>query len=308
MECRHIGAAGDPCSANFEVLSNEHLADEITRLEGMNGAYDGAACGCCGRRYLDTPDEFIMHGTHQAKREDGALHGRPTAVRVIHKPCRGKPGARFSISLDHERQRRSSDNVRILQALVNGVGLNGIRRMLSDGGGRSCGMSRVYDRIFWLERTLLAFEREQLRRWRERMERSGETVRHHFAHDDIVLSVNWETSEERRITQLNCSATADVRSGYVFRLDVDFDPTVDPATFFDQTFVDPRRGLINVRKQYHGAAGRTWTSPLMSFQRPTGRFDEAHFFAAAAGQVHLFRKKDLPRMPMDTPEAQQEKA
>ena len=83
---------------------------------------------------------------------------------------------------------------------------------------------------------------------------------------------------------------------------------MDPATFFDKTFVDPQRGLINVRKQYHGAAGRTWTSPLMSFQRPTGRFDEAHFFAAAAGQVHLFRKKDLPRMPVDTPEAQQEKA
>ena len=75
--------------------------------------------------------------------------------------------------------------------------------MLSDGGGRSCGMSRVYDRIFWLERALLAFERQQLRRWRERMERSGETVRHHLAHDDIVLSVNWETSEERRITSSN---------------------------------------------------------------------------------------------------------
>ena len=308
VECRHIGAAGDPCSASFEVLSNEHLAEEITRLEGMNGAFDGATCGCCGRRYLDAPDEFVMDGVHQRPRPGGDAAARPKAVRVIHKPCRGRPGARFNISLDHERQDRSADNVRILQALVNGVGLNGIRRMLSDGGGRSRGMSRVCDRIFWLERTLLAFEREQLRRWRERMKRSGETVRHHLAHDDIVLSVNWETSEERRITQLNCSATADVRSGYVFRLDVDFDPTVDPATFFDKTFVDPQRGLINVRKQYHGAAGRTWTSPLMSFQRPTGRFDEAHFFAAAAGQVHLFRKKDLPRMPVDTPEAQQEKA
>ena len=45
MECRHIGAAGDPCSASFEILSNEHLAEEIARLEGMNGAYDRAACG-----------------------------------------------------------------------------------------------------------------------------------------------------------------------------------------------------------------------------------------------------------------------
>ena len=46
---------------------------------------------------------------------------------------------------------------------MNGVGLNGIWRMLSPAGAKSpCGKSRLYDRIFWLERTLLTFEREQL--------------------------------------------------------------------------------------------------------------------------------------------------
>ena len=234
---------------------------------------------------------------------------RPSALRVIHKPCRGKPGARFTIAMEHDHQKRSADNARILQALVNEVGLNGIRRMLSSTeAGNSCGMSRVYDRIFWLERTLLAFEREQLRRWRERAAREGRKVRHHLAHDDIILSVNWETRDDRRISQINCSATADVRSGYVFRLDVDFDPTVDPATLFDQTFVDPDRGLMNVRREYESASGEPYTAPLMSFQRPTGRFDEHHLFAAAASQVALFRSKDLPRMAADTPEQQREKA
>ena len=308
MQCRHRVGEGF-CDASFEILSNEHLAAEIARLEGMNGALDGAACGCCGRRYIDAPDEFVMDGRHQAKPEDGETMLRPSALRVIHKPCRGKPGARFTIAMEHDHQKRSADNARILQALVNGVGLNGIRRMLSPAGAKSsCGMSRVYDRIFWLERTLLAFEREQLRRWRERAAREGEKVRHHLAHDDIVLSVNWETRDDRRISQINCSTTADVRSGYVFRLDVDFDPTVDPATLFDWTFVDPERGLVNVRRDYESVSGEPYTAPLMSFQRPTGRFDEHHFFAAAASQVALFRSKDLPRMPADTPEQQREKA
>ena len=33
------------------------------------------------------------------------------------------------------------------------------------------GMSRLYDRIFWLERTLLAYEQAQLAVWRKRVER-----------------------------------------------------------------------------------------------------------------------------------------
>ena len=120
--------------------------------------------------------------------------------------------------------------------------------------------------------------------------------------------MNGETRHDRRISQINCSTTADVRSGYVFRLDVDFDPVVDPATLFDRTFVDPERGLVNLRREHEGASGEPYTAPLMSFQRPTGRFDEHHFFAAAASQVALFRSRDLPRMPTDTPEQQRERA
>ena len=276
MARRHLGAAGDPCDASLERPSSGHPAEGVGRLEGVDGALDGAARGCRGRRRLDAPGGSVMDGRHQAKPEDGETMLRPSALRVIHKPCRGKPGARFTIAMEHDHQKRSADNARILQALVNGVGLNGIRRMLSPAGAKSsCGMSRVHDRIFWLERTLLAFEREQLRRWRERAAREGEPVRHHLAHDDIVLSVNWETCDDRRISQINCSTTADVRSGYVFRLDVDFDPTVDPATLFDRTFVDPDRGLMNVRREHESASGEPYTAPLMSFQRPTGRFRRA---------------------------------
>lgn len=183
-------------------------------------------------------------------------------------------------------------------ALVNGVGINKILRMLGpSGSGRSCGVKRVYDRIYWLEKTLLAFERAQLRRWKAEREASGEPIRHHLAHDDVVLTVNWETASDRRLTQLNCSATADVRSGYVYRIDVDFDPTVDPATLFERSYVDPSSAPTNLRRTYTQSSGLSFTAPLMGFQRPTGRLDEQHFFAAAANQLRVFRDQAAERMP-----------
>jgi hypothetical protein len=76
---------------------------------------------------------------------------------------------------------------------VNGVGINGIARMLApSGAGRSSGIGLVYNRIFRLERTLLNFEREQSRRWREAIGARGEPVWCHIAHDDVLLTVNWE--------------------------------------------------------------------------------------------------------------------
>jgi hypothetical protein len=69
-----------------------------------------------------------------------------------------------------------------------------------------------YDRIFWLEKTLLAFEHEPSRRLREARNAEDKEARHQIAHDDIALNINWETGADRRITELNCSVSADVKS------------------------------------------------------------------------------------------------
>lgn len=168
-------------------------------------------------------------------------------------------------------------------------------------GGRS-GMSRIYDRIYWLEATLLAFEREQLRKWREAIVSAGEMVSHHIAHDDVVLAVNWETSTDRRLTQLNCSVSADVRSGYVYRIDVNFDPTINAADYFTKCYTDGAGRPVRLRQAYHQKSIGVFTHPLMSFQRPSGRLDESQFFAAAASQLRVFRDTRMSRMPAATPE------
>ncbi|WP_245540954.1 hypothetical protein [Octadecabacter antarcticus] len=99
------------CEVSFNIFSNEHLLDEIDRLMTQNGLLEGPVCGCCGARYLDAPDEFIFNGTHgklaPARR---GKRPKPSGFRIIHKPCKGQPGARISVSLDHQAQKKKSDN------------------------------------------------------------------------------------------------------------------------------------------------------------------------------------------------------
>ncbi|MFC3616109.1 hypothetical protein ACFORG_20380 [Lutimaribacter marinistellae] len=166
--CRHRAGNRD-CDVSFGILSNQHLSAEIDRLRTQNGSLEGPACGACGRRYLDNPSEFIFNGTHgkMAPGKNGRK-SKASAFRLIHQPCKGQPGARFTVSLDHQQQENKHDNVRLLRALVNGASINSLRRLLADPDtGKKAGVSRVYNRIFWLEKVLLAFEQAKLKEWKE---------------------------------------------------------------------------------------------------------------------------------------------
>lgn len=158
-------------------------------------------------------------------------------------------------------------------------------------GKRKVGVKKIYDRIFWLEKTLLAYEQAQLSQWRARLKRQKRFCHTRIAHDDVVLGVNWETSRDRRITALNCATSADIRSGFVFRVDVDFDPTVDPVRFISDTYLGENGSEPALRKHYIQKSGKEFTAPLMHFQRPSGRFDEAALFASAESQLRLFAEK-----------------
>jgi hypothetical protein len=248
---------------------------------------EGHFCGNCGTAYLEKPEEFIFNGANgKPSRKVGHKKGsvpRARSVRVIHKPCKGLPGARFTVS---------SEYIEILSLLANGTGLHDIRRILRTPRGETePGMSRLYNRIFWQERILLAYEQAQLAEWRRRIERQrikdGKPYTHTcIAHDDISVGVNWQKKIHRKITQLNCSVSADIRSGYVFRCDVDFDPTIDPLEVIEEAYFGVARGST-LRKQYRNSEG-TFTAPLLHFQRPTARFDEPALFSAAEKRLRHF--------------------
>lgn len=295
LVCQHLRGNSE-CGVQTKLLSNDAFEEERNRLLTQNGALEGPICGNCGTSYLEAAHEFAFNGANgKPSRKVGHKKGsesRARSVRVIHKPCKGLPGARFTVSSDHRRQKKRDENIQILSMIANGAGIHDMRRILrSPRGETEPGMSRLYDRIFWLERALLAYEQAQLAQWRKRVEKQavkdGKPYTHtRIAHDDIVVGVNWQTKIDRKITQLNCAVSADIRSGYVFRCDVDFDPTVDPVEVVEDAYFGDARG-VTLRKQYRNSK-ETFTAPLMHFQRPTGRFDEPALFAAAEKQLRHF--------------------
>ena len=285
LQCLHR-RGNDVCGSGLNLLSNEHLEVERRRLDDMNGLLAGPSCGACGKRYLEAPEEFALNGANgKAKTGDRVAAGKALGIRLVHKPCKGKKGARFTVSAPHRRQKDTRENLRILREVVNKGGFNILRRTLtSPETGKAPGMGQIYKRLFWLESVLLAYERAQLEEWRKKREREG--LRHtRIAHDDIVLGVNWETRKDRRITQLNCSVSSDIQSGYVFRADIDFDPTVDPVETLAQAYLGADGSEPALRAHYTQKSGRQFTAPRLAFQRPTGRYDEAALFAAA--DLHL---------------------
>lgn len=259
----------------------------------QKGRLEGPVCGYCDARYLDAPDEFIFNGTHgKIAPTRRGKRPKPSGFRIIHKPCKGKPGARISVSLNHQAQKKKSDNVRLLRELVNGASINDLQRPLSDPDtGKKCGVSCIYSRISFLEKILLAFERAKLQEWKAKEDASDRFSHMRIAHDDVVISVNWESRFDRRLTPLHCSVSADIRSGYVFRIDGNFDPCVDLAAFFEEHYLDDAGQPHNIRKQYTQKSGKVINAPLLQFQRPSGRFDEAAFFASAESSWRVFEEK-----------------
>ncbi|MFU8865451.1 MAG: hypothetical protein ACNA7O_16185 [Rhodobacterales bacterium] len=303
VKCLGQTTTGKKCGSAFSILSPIHLDEEVERLRNANGVLDGPTCRACGTRFFDDPDSFALDGVYErTKDHDGkAIQKKktPKSLRVLHKPCRGKKGARFSISLPHAGQKSTADNLRILGAILNSAGIVDIQRMIGTvATGKKIGMSRIYDRIAWLEEVFLAYEREMLRRWKNKVERSGEPVEHLLSHDDMVLTVNWETSIDRRNTQLNCAVTADARSGYVYRLDVDFDPRATPLETFNATYLDEMGMPQNLTHDYTGS--NVQAAPKFSWQRPTGRYHERQFFAACVNEIKAFQSRAKRRMPKRT--------
>ena len=297
--CRYTSANKQECGIAFGLLSDIHLEEEIERLRRMNGVLDGPKCGACGKRYLDAPEEFVLNGAKEADPGSPLAAFTPIkAVRVIHAPCRGLQGAKFWITPPFHRHKKVAENVLILRGFANSGGVVDVRRLLSQTMTEKCGASRIYDRLFLLEEALLAFEQAQLDRWRARLDEKAAPRTNRLCHDDIILSVNWPTQADRRTTHLACSVTADAESGYVYRIDVDFDPSVEAAALLKEAYLDPDDdiGFRNIRHRYFQQDGTPFEAPPMAFQRPTGRLDENSLFATAIHHIGHFTKNKIRRM------------
>jgi transposase-like protein len=82
----------------------------------------------------------------------------------------------------------------------------------------------VYDKIGFVYRQCQAFSAD-----RERTLLEGMALpKLYLATDRQTLAVNWSQRKDRRNVMLQAIATADLTSGYVFGMDLNFDPDLDP--------------------------------------------------------------------------------
>jgi hypothetical protein len=140
VRCKAKLLNGTICDTRFSILSDDHLEAEVERLRNHNGVLDGPACQACGTRYLDKPEEIVLAGSHHrtkdAKGTPITHSGAPEAVRVFHRPCKGRKGAKITIALPHRRQKETTDNLRIVHEIINSAGVLDIRRTIgADSAG-----------------------------------------------------------------------------------------------------------------------------------------------------------------------------
>lgn len=251
------------CGRKASLLSNVALAAEIQRLRNVNGILTSESCpeeSCAnhGRPADAHPSEYCGHGR--------------TASGAIRKRCK-RCRATLTLGTRYRAKTARAINKDIVKDLVNRGALNAILRKLD------IAPITLYDRIDFIHAKMVAFEAFKLRKLR-----AGGRRRKHFAlaTDAQDHMVNWANRDRRVAIQLSTITTADNYTGFIFRSDVNFDPTVGDiighfAALLERDDFSVPEGL-----------GLSHRSVLPSFHRAVG---------------HVLRSKQIK----DLPEAKRQK-
>jgi transposase-like protein len=197
------------CGEHFSLKSNQAVAEELTRFAKYLLPSDPVCCS--------TPNcvnQTVPVGTAKAYKRFGK-----TAAGTPRWRCQacGKTLSTGGKAL--KRQRITHLNKTILLALTNKMP---IRRILKVTGITA---STLYGKIDFLYRQCLAFAGE-----RERALMKLAVPRLYISVDRQEYMVNWSRYTDRRNIVLRAVGSADNASGYVFGMNLNFDPEVDPET------------------------------------------------------------------------------
>lgn len=198
------------CQRESRMLSNACLEAEWTRLATGNGMLSG---GC-------PVDSCINHHRPIAKAPHGyALHGFTPIGRPRFR-CR-LCGTTFVFGADHLKLKKRHLTKRVLEDVTNAVAFHGHKRK------HDLSAEAVYTRIDFLWRRMMIFERYKLDRFFGMKKNTD--IRLALCTDGQDQLINWWSRDRREPVQVSCISTADNRSGFVLRSDVNFDPTIGNA-------------------------------------------------------------------------------
>lgn len=239
-----VNCCKNPNCANFGIPAGQHA------IRGISGPYARVAsgakmpllrCNACGQHiplksnlgiseelqrisaYLTPPDPSCPEQTcpnHAIGVSKGQQHYYAYGSTKAGSPrfkCLAC-GKIFTISKATLRQRKPHRNKDILKFLVNKMPFARICEVCD------ITMSTLYGKIDLLHRQCLAFVQEREQRLIE-----GKRDRLYIAVDRQEYIVNWSSRSDRRNLKLTAVGSADLDSGYVFGMHLNFDSSLDAA-------------------------------------------------------------------------------
>ena len=196
------------CGEQPPIKSNLGIAEEIERLSAY--LWEKRAPSCPNPACLN-------HGV-------GISYGKPyyysygrSDIGSQRYKCRSCTKT-FSVGKSTRRQRLAHKNKDIFMALMNKVPFNRICELTG------ISMRTLYDKIDFIHRQCLAFVANREQRLMDGMP----LPRLYIAVDRQDYGVNWAKRKDRRNVMLHAVGSADMESGYVFGMHLNFDPAQDP--------------------------------------------------------------------------------
>lgn len=194
------------CNQSFSLKSNRATIEEFERQRAPYMQLNDPAClnPVCVNHTVTSPDLYQSFGK-----------SRGGSARYRCKACRRT----FTVSTRSTlRQRHPEINGLVLNLLVNKVPMR-----------RICEVANIqpavlYSRIQFFHKQAVRFVVDRESALRERL--SFSRLRIAVDRQDHVF--NWASSADRRNTKLSASGSADCESGYVFGIELDFDPSMNP--------------------------------------------------------------------------------
>jgi len=194
------------CGEYPTIKSNEGISEELSRfMAPLQTEIVSCPNSTCENHTVavGAPGAYLVHGT--------------TAAGTQRYKCK-RCGKTFSgPSYPAGRHRQPDKNKDVFEHLVNKSVLR-----------RICKITKItppvlYDKIDFIHERCLAFAAAY-----EAKLPSMDLHRLYLASDRQGYILNWPVAEDRRNVGLWSMGTADLRSGYVFALHVNYDPSLDP--------------------------------------------------------------------------------
>lgn len=296
MECAHFGRPASSEKQPRGPGSREKENDGYTL--GQRGAHrDRLICRKCGQysaiksnigvheeyarisSYLEPPkvgscpnDECANHGVDVTAGKAYYQKGGKTAIQSQRYNCKSC-GRSFSIAKKStHRQREIYKNKQIFRALVNFQPIKRISEVAN------VGISTIYNRIDFFHEQCLAFVGEREREFFE----STSLERLYIASDRQEYTVNWSDTKDKRNVILKAIGSADMRTGFVFGMHLNYDPLID-------------RLVVEQESDLMGDNGRP-----MPFRRHARVWLNAdHAAASARGRIRKTEPIPLGGLPND---------